>query len=101
MGNPHFERPAYCRHCGKPYPWTREAIAKVEQTISTAEDLNAEQQSELIESIPDIIAETPGTPLATVRFKKVLSSVGKVTAEALAKTLLDVACSFVKSSLGL
>lgn len=93
--------PAYCYTCGKPYPWTESAIESATLLIKEEEDFSEEQKSKLIESIPDIVSETPRTNVATIRFKKALLSAGKFTADGIRQFCLDFACEVVKNSMGL
>ena len=65
-----FSVPAYCYNCGKPYPWTQAAIEAATELILEEENFSPEQQEKLVAVLPDIVAETPKTNLATTRFKK-------------------------------
>lgn len=96
-----FPRPAYCPSCGKPYPWTESALENAALLIEEEEEFSQEQKSKLIESLPDIVSETPKTNVATIRFKKALSSAGKFTAEGIRQFCIDFACELAKKSLGL
>ena len=55
----------------------------------------------MVESLPDIISETPKTNLATIRFKKGLSSAGKFTAEAIRQFVIDFGCELSIKLMGL
>mgnify|MGYP000032963237 CR=1 FL=1 len=101
LGKPKYDRAAYCKNCGKAYPWTQIAIETATEIISEEDQLDSAQQEKLIASLPDIISETPKTQIATVRFKKALLSVGKFTADALREFVIDFGCEFAKSQLGI
>lgn len=91
--------PAYCYNCGEPYPWTKAAIDSLVDLISEDEELNTLQQEILAKSLPDIVAETPKTKVATTRIKKALLSAGKFTAEAIREFVIDFGCELAKSML--
>lgn len=91
---------AYCYACGEPYPWTALAIKAATDIINEEEELSEQLKASLIESLPDIVSETPGTNLATVRLKKGLLVAGKFTAEAIRQFVIDFGCELAKKSLG-
>lgn len=92
---------SYCTNCGKPYPWTKSALESTALLIQEEEELSEQLKTSLVESLPDIITETPKTNLAVVRVKKCLASAGKFTADAVRQFAIDFGCEFVKKSLGL
>lgn len=90
---------AYCYNCGKPYPWTEKAINSVAACIYEDEAISQELAGKLVESLPDIASETPASNLATLRFNKALSVVGKFTAESIRQFVIDFGCELAKRSL--
>lgn len=96
-----YDVPAYCIYCGKPFPWTETAIESATLIIQEEESLNEQQQNALIETLPDIITETPKTNVAVVRMKKCFTSAGKFTIDALRQFAIDFGCELAKNSLGL
>ena len=96
-----FDVPKYCRACGNPYPWTESAIQSASTIIREGGELDDAQSEALVESLPDIITETPRTRLAVIRLKKALTAVGKFTGDGLRQFAIDFGCEFVKSQLGL
>lgn len=97
----HYSVPAYCYHCGQPYPWTRSAIENATSLIMEESELDSDLQGKMIDALPDIVSETPKTNLAVVRFKRVLASAGKFTADALRQFAIDFGCELAKKQLGL
>lgn len=59
------------------------------------------ERNSLQQSLPDIIAETPKTKVASIRIKKALLTVGEFTADALRQFVIDFGCELAKKSLGL
>lgn len=96
-----YEVPAYCWKCGFPFPWTESALEATKSLILEDTELSQLEQNKLLESLPDIISETPKTQLAIVRVKKALLSAGKFTAEGLRKFAIDFGCELVKKQLGI
>ena len=101
IGNRPYTRPDYCYNCGNPYPWTESALKSTALLIQEEEELSEQLKASLVESLPDIITETPRTNLAVVRVKKCLASAGKFTADAVRQFAIDFGCELVKKSLGL
>lgn len=96
-----YSVPAYCHHCGQPYPWTQSAIEAASELIQEEIMLDRDLREKLISSLPDIVSETPKTNLAIVRFKRFLASAGKFTADALRQFVIDFGCELAKDQLGL
>ncbi len=101
VGEIQYQRPAYCRKCGNPYPWTQSAIKAATEIIEEEASFDKEQKEKLISSIPDVLAETPRSKLAAIRFKNAMAKAGKVTGEVIRQFMLDFGCQLVKDILGL
>lgn len=101
LGNPKYERAAYCKNCVKPYPWTQAALESTAILLQEDTELDEILRNNLVSSLPDIISETPKTQIAIVRFKKAALSVGKFTADALRQFAIDFGCELAKKELGL
>lgn len=93
--------PSFCKHCGKPYPWTQTALDTAKEYIEEDEQLSNDEKTKMIEVLPDIIAETPKTNLAALRVKKALKAAGKFTAEGIRKFVIDFGCAVLKDQLGI
>lgn len=92
---------AYCTNCGSAFPWTKSAIENAILLIQEEEELSEQLKTSVIQSLPDIVAETPKTNVAVVRMKKVLASAGKFTTEGLRQFILDFGCELAKKLIGL
>lgn len=101
LGIPSYERASYCKHCGKPYPWTETALETATELIEEEETLDPVQRDNLVSSLPDLIAETPKTQVAVVRVKKFLTSAGKFTTDAIRQFVIDFGCELAKQQLGI
>lgn len=91
---------SYCHECGNPYPWTEKAIFAM-MKILREEKLDNELISSIEDSIPDMLSETPGSSLAVIRLKKILSAVGKVTGDTILKFVVTYGCEAVITALNL
>ena len=96
-----MELPAYCEYCGKPYPWTESALTNAKSLILEEEELSQLERENLINSLPDIMTETPNTNLAIIRIKKCLVKAGKFTAEGIRQFVIDFGCELAKKQLDL
>lgn len=96
-----YKVPAFCEYCGTPFPWTKSAIDNTSLLIREEEELSDILKDSLVESLPDIMSETPKTSLAVVRIKRGLSCAGKFTADAIRQFVIDFGCEFAKKLLGL
>jgi hypothetical protein len=92
--------PRYCRGCGKPYPWTATALRSAKEYADHIDVLSVEDRAELKESFDDLTMDTPRTPIAASRYKRILTSAGPVAKEIVTKTLIDVITNGAKELLG-
>lgn len=100
MGNI-YNPPSYCYQCGAPFPWTQTALETAAALIQEDDLLSQESHERLIESLPDIINETPKSRLAAMRLKSFVESAAKFAADAMRQFAIDFACEFVKKQMGL
>ena len=91
--------PAYCEECGHPFPWT-------ETKIQTALHLFAEEMADkdairqFEESVRTISKGNPEAPLAANRLGKLVARVTTtITADAIKKTVVEVASETIKKTL--
>lgn len=91
--------PRYCYHCSKPFPWTQILISNTEELLSLDPAFTATDINIAIKAIPDLISETPTTPVATIKFKQILSKATPVVKDAMYNLLVDVISETVKKSL--
>ncbi|MBE3037345.1 MAG: DUF2321 domain-containing protein [Chloroflexi bacterium] len=92
---------AFCHACGKPYPWTVRKAEAIEEMLDELDGLSPEDREKLKKSIPDIIADTPKSETAALRFKKAIAKVGQVGGKMLLDVLTSVATEAVKKAMGL
>ena len=93
--------PAHCHACGKPYPWTQGKAEALGEMIEELDGLSDEEREKLKVSIPDIIADTPKSETAALRFKKAVAKVGQAGGKMLMDVITNVATEAVKKAMGL
>jgi len=73
----------------------------MEEMIDELDGLSDEERNRLKKSIPDIIADTPKSETAALRFKKAVAKVGEAGGNLMMKVLASVATEAVKNSMGM
>jgi len=91
-----FKPSSFCHECGKAYPWTEAKLRAAQELSDEIENLTEEERETLKKSLDDIVRDTPQTPLASTRFKKIVAKAGKVAADGLKDILVDVASEAAK-----
>lgn len=93
-----WTRPSFCPDCGKPYQWTEAKLKAAQELADELDNLSIEEQEMLKKSLDDIMVmeDTPQTPAAATRFKKLIVKAGKPAAEAFRKLFIDVASETAK-----
>lgn len=91
--------PRYCHHCGSAYPWTASALSAAHELIAEISELDETEKQQLIDAIPDLISESPRTPLAQSRFQRLINKLPRDLAVALRAILVEVASETIKKTL--
>jgi len=85
-----YVQPLYCHSCGSPFPWTKDRIDATQELIELELDLTDLQKQDLANNIYSLVSDSPRTQVAAVKFKSILSKVGKSTASAAKDILVDI-----------
>lgn len=88
--------PAFCHNCGKPYPWTKARLNSAKQLANEEDLLSSEDREALSASLDNLVRDTPETPVAAARFKRLLAKAGKGAAEGFRQVLIDVVSETAK-----
>jgi hypothetical protein len=88
--------PVFCHQCGAAYPWTESRLKAARDLANELEKLDAKDRELLSKSLDDIICETPQTPVAAMRFKRLMLKAGSVAVEGFRSILVDVLSEAVK-----
>lgn len=89
----------FCGGCGKPFPWTVQALEAAAELADLQDSLSAKDRELLKKSLPDLIRDTPQTAVATQRVKALLAKAGKPAFEGFRSILVSVAAEVVKKQL--
>ena len=91
--------PLFCHECGKPYPWTLRKINAAKELGDELDDLSVDEKKKLKSSLDDLIIDTPKTEIAIVRFKKLMSKVGKESYGAMKAIIIDIVSESVRKAI--
>lgn len=91
-----YELPSYCHNCGAAYPWTEARLQAARELADELDDLTPDERDSLRGSLDDLVADTPRTPLAATRFKKLVAKAGPVVADGFKQMLIDVVSESAK-----
>lgn len=92
--------PKYCIECGAAYPWQASRIENLKDILS--ESALSDQDIQDIETaLPDIVCDTAKTEGASLRIKRILSSLGKDFYSITIKVISDIASETAKKTLGI
>lgn len=94
-----YKPPNYCYKCGKPFPWTEAKLKAAKELVDELTNLTPTEQEQLKKSLDDIVQDTPQTPVATTRFKRLVAKGGQVAANALRDILVDIASEAAKKAI--
>jgi hypothetical protein len=72
----YYSPPNYCIYCSHPFPWTVEALDAAKEFIVEASGME-ELDSQIAEDLRLLGADSPRTPVAALRTKKMLSKLTK------------------------
>ena len=97
--NRNNQKEYYCYNYGKPYPWTERIIQSAIELLSMDEELPTEVKELIKSSIPDLIVDTPKSPVAVTYYNKWIPKANKMIRDALYQLLVDVVSETVKLSL--
>ena len=88
----------FCHQCGKPYPWTRQAVQAAKDLADELEGLDQNEREQLKKSLDELIKESPNTEVAGFRFKKLMKKTGAGSVEVMKSIISDFLSETVKKS---
>lgn len=95
----HYAPPAYCDECGHPFPWTSQVLNNAIELIALDDDLPDKHKEIIKQALPNIIIETPTTPVAIAKYKKFISVAANYTKNGMRNLLIDIVSDTVKKSM--
>lgn len=94
-----YTRPSYCHKCGHALPWTQTILENAIELVSLDDSLNDEIKGIIKNALPDLIVETPTTPIAVAKYKKFIPAAAEYVKNGLRDLLVDVASETVKKAI--
>lgn len=94
-----YDKPFYCHECGNPYPWTNLVISNAIELISLDEHIPEDHKEIIKNAIPDLITDTPSSPVAVAKYKKFTNPAATYIKDGLKNILVDVVSETVKKSI--
>jgi hypothetical protein len=94
-----FPAPPFCIQCGHPFPWTKGRLDAARELAMELDGLLPEEREQLASSLDDLVRDTPRTPVAATRFKKLVSKAGAGAAGAFKDILVSVAVEAAKKTI--
>lgn len=94
-----YHKPYYCWNCGKPYPWTERIIENAIEILALDETLSESDREMIKNAIPNLIVETPDTPISVAKYSKGLNNAADFVKSSLRQLLVDVVSETIKKSL--
>jgi hypothetical protein len=91
--------PAFCRNCGKAFPWTASALETARMLADETDVLSSDDREQLKSTLLDLVRDSPQTTLATTRYKKLMLKAGKETARTFRDILVDIASETAKKAI--
>jgi len=98
-GPPRKEAPAFCHESGTAFPWTEAQIAAAQRLADETAEFTPEDREQFRQSLNDMVKQTPSTPLAVNRSKKLLLKGGRLVSDGLRDILVDVLSEAVKKQI--
>ncbi|MDD2584326.1 MAG: DUF2321 domain-containing protein [Bacteroidales bacterium] len=95
-----YNPPKYCFSCGKPFPWTANALKAAEELINLS-DLDNEEKTGLIADLPSLVVDGPRTKLVAVKIQSFIKKAGPILGSALRDIIVDIGSSTICKSIGL
>lgn len=94
-----YSKPAYCFNCGTAFPWTTSSLVAASELVDGLDALSAQEKQQLKDSLPDLVRETPNTPVAEGRFNRLTKKAGAEAVGGIRAILIDVVSEAVKKSI--
>jgi hypothetical protein len=88
--------PHYCGNCGSVFPWTAQARSSANELIDMLDSLSPDDRAALKGTLDDLMADTPGTEVAAMKFKLLARKAGQEGGTALRSIITSVATEAAK-----
>ena len=92
--------PTYCHACGAPYAWTAEGIDSARALAAELEELTDDERIMITSTIDDLVVDSPRTPLAVLRFKRIIAKAKGPARRLFVDVIAKIAVESAKAGLG-
>jgi hypothetical protein len=82
--------PSYCYNCGVAFPWVQRQLESASELVAESELLSEHEKFSLTNTFKDLMTDTPKTPLAVSRFRRLISKAGEELQDGLHKILVHL-----------
>jgi hypothetical protein len=96
-----YNPPKFCGECGKAFAWTSRALQTARMYADELDKLSPGDRELLKGSLDELLKDTPATPLAASRFKKLLEKAGPGALECMKKIVIDLLTEAAKTHFAL
>lgn len=94
-----YDIPYYCYECGSPYQWTKQILDNAVELLALDEELDSASKELIKNTIPELIVDTPTTPIAIAKYQKGMSKAGQIIKDTMRQLLVDVISETAKKAL--
>lgn len=94
-----YDPPNHCQECGKAYPWTENIINNAIELLSLDQNISDDQKTMIKNIFPDLMVETPATPVAVAKYKTYIPKAAETVQNGLKNIFVDVVSETVKKSI--
>lgn len=95
----YYEPPSFCHACGNAFPWTERKISGAIELLQAGSDLTPTEIEQVRSDLSELTKDSPKTPAASLRFKKVLSKVGATVASGVKDIIVDILSEATKKAI--
>ena len=93
------EAPSFCHGCGRPYPWTEQALEAARTLISEEMQLEPADQASLVAAVDELVRDTPKTQVAAMTYRRLVKRAAAGTGEVLKEALKSIIAEGAKRAL--
>lgn len=94
-----YTKPFYCEYCSNAFPWTEKILNNAVELVTLDEELTAEYKEIIKSALPDLIVETPVTPVAVAKYNKYMESSAGFIKDGMKNLLINVVSDQVRKSI--
>lgn len=94
-----YKKPSYCHNCSSPFPWTQKILDNAIELVSLDDELDAHSKELIKNAIPELLIDSPVTPVAITKYQKGISKSGQLLKNTMRQLLVDVVSETTKKIL--